>query len=90
MNFDQTYKIDKDKVSWRIIDGEAVILNLDNGLYYDLNKTGTAIWQAIAEKKSLEQILEVLKKEYSAGDKRLENDLKSIVADLEKEKLIKK
>ena len=34
MKLEQKYVIDKDKISWRILDGEAVILNVDNGFYY--------------------------------------------------------
>lgn len=90
MDLNQKYTIDTDKVSWRVIDGEVVILNLDNGNYYDLNAVGTQIWNAITQKKSLGQILETLKNEYPAEEKRLENDLKKILLDLEKEKLIKK
>lgn len=89
MNPEQRFAIEKDRVSWRVIDGEAVILNLDNGLYYDLNETGTVIWEAIAEGKTFRQVLEELQRKYQLDDKRLEGDLKKIVRDLKKEGLIK-
>lgn len=39
----EIYRIDKDNVTHRILDGEAVILNLDSGDYYSLNEVGTKI-----------------------------------------------
>jgi Coenzyme PQQ synthesis protein D (PqqD) len=37
-----------DKVAWRVVDGEAVIVHADSSAYYGLNSTGTFIWEAIA------------------------------------------
>ena len=90
MNPSRRYTIDKDKVTYRIIDGEAVILNLDNGYYYSLNEVGTRIWESIDKQKSLSEILSLLKEECQASEKQLKNDLMELVKDLEKEKLVEK
>ncbi|MDD5584678.1 MAG: PqqD family protein [Candidatus Omnitrophica bacterium] len=90
MDLSQKYTINTEKLSWRVIDDEVVILNLDSGNYYDLNAVGARIWNAITKKKSLGEIIEALKEEYQVDGKRLENDLKKILLDLEKEQLIKK
>jgi hypothetical protein len=34
-------------IAHEIIDGEAIIVNLENGNYYSLNKTGAEIWNFI-------------------------------------------
>lgn len=88
MELTQRYAIDKDKASYRIIDGEAVILNLDNGYYYSLNEAGTGIWESINSKKSLSEILNFLKKKYRLPEKQLKADLMELVKDLKKEELI--
>ena len=88
MDLTQKYTVDKDKVSYRIIEGEAVILNLDNGYYYSLNEVGTKIWQAIDKQKSLGEILNFLKEEYQLPERQLKNDLMELAKDLEKEELI--
>ncbi|MBL7196907.1 MAG: PqqD family protein [Candidatus Omnitrophica bacterium] len=90
MDLTQRYTIDKDKVTYRIIDNEAVILNLDNGYYYSLNEVGTRIWEAINKQKSLDQVLSLLKEEYQLPERQLRSDLMGLVKDLEKEELIKK
>lgn len=88
MDLTQRYTIDKEKLSYRIIDNEAVILDLDNGYYFSLNKVGTKIWEAINKGKSLKEILKLLKEEYQLPEKRLKDDLLTLVKDLKKEGLI--
>ena len=88
MDLSLKYAIDTEKVSWRVIGDELLVLNLDNGNYYDLNEVAGQVWNGIIEKKSLGEIFETLKKEYRVDEKRLESDLKKIVAELQKEKLI--
>lgn len=82
------YKINSEDAAYRIIDGEAVILNLNNGYYYSLNVVGTSIWEAIVKQKTLDEILSLLKEEYPVPELQLKNDLLELVKDLEKEKLI--
>ncbi len=36
------------EVQWTVLDGEAVLLNLENGVYYTLNGVGTKICQLSA------------------------------------------
>ncbi|MDP2939177.1 MAG: PqqD family protein [Candidatus Omnitrophota bacterium] len=90
MDLTAKYAIDKDKLTYRIIDAEAVILNLDNGYYYSLNETGTKIWQYINDGKNLSEILASLKAEYRIPENKLKNDLLGLVKDLERERLVKK
>ena len=83
------WKIDKDKITYRIIDGEAVILNLDNGYYYSLNSVGTDIWKMIDEGKEHEAILGRLGQDYYQVEKKdLKKDMIALLDDLKKEKLI--
>ena len=88
MDLTQTHRIDKDNVTHRIIDGEAVILNLDNGDYYSLNEVGTKIWEAINKQKILSEILNFLKEECQLPERQLKNDLMELLKNLEKEELI--
>jgi len=90
MDLTVNYTIDKNNITYRVIDGEAVILNLDKGYYYSLNEVGTRIWEAIDKKKSLNEVLNSLKEKYQLPEKQLEGDLLGLIKDLEKEKLIEK
>ena len=64
-----------DDVLFRELDGEAVVLNLESGVYFGLNPVATRMWQLIAEQHSLVTVLNTLATEYEADQTVLEADL---------------
>ena len=89
VNLTKKFLINKDKLTYKIIDGEATILNLDNGNYYSLDEVATKIWQAVDRGKSVGEIINLLNKEYQTPEKKLKNDLSGFIKDMSKEGLIK-
>jgi len=84
-----SYAVHKDKIAYRVIEEEAVLLNVDKGVYYCLNKTGTAVWECLAQSKGVAEILKLLSRRFpDVPLKRLEKDLHEVLRDLEKEQLI--
>jgi hypothetical protein len=69
-----------DDVVFRELDGEAVILNLESGIYFGLDKVGTRIWQLVEEHRDLRTVLGALEQEYDAPAERLEQDLIGLVS----------
>ncbi len=43
------YSIDQNNSAWRIVDGEAVLINAETTFYYGLNSTATRIWMLLLE-----------------------------------------
>ena len=84
------YSIDKDKVVHRLIGDEAVLLNLDNGSYYNINEVGTQIWEQMSEGKSICEIVHFIAEEYALSEERAEKDLLLFLKVLEKNALIKR
>lgn len=84
-----SYFVNIEKVVWRTIDGEAIILHLDSGHYYSLNKTGSLIWDLILQEKTEEEIARFLSKEYRVSEKTARKDVAEMVNHFEKELLIK-
>ena len=68
-----------DEVIFRELDGEAVVLNLDTGIYFGLDAVGTRIWRLLEERKSLRLVLDTLIDEYEAPADRLQRDLLAFV-----------
>lgn len=62
-------------VVFRVLDDEAVVLNLKSGVYFGLDPVGTRVWQLVAEHRSLERVLGVLVEEYDVDRATLERDL---------------
>jgi hypothetical protein len=69
-------------VVFRELDGEAVILNLESGIYFGLDHVGTRIWQLIREHGALQKVFETMCDEYDVGSDTLERDLLQLVDEL--------
>jgi len=84
------YRIDPDKVVWRTIDGEDVILSLDIGHCYGLNKTGSFAWNMFVEKRIPQEVSERFFEKFKISSKIAGDDIRSLVTRLEKEALLLK
>ena len=83
-------RIDPDKVIWRNIDGEIILLNLASGHYYTLNKTGSFIWNVFVENKTSQEAAEKLADQFNIPSKTAKEDVLYLIVMLEKEDLILK
>ncbi len=55
----------KDNLLFNYIDGEAVVLSLDNGEYYGFNKIGSRIWELLEFPMTLDNLTSKLMLEYN-------------------------
>ena len=69
-------------IVFRELDGEAVILNLESGIYFGLDQVGTRIWQLIQEHGSLQKVFETMCDEFDVGSDALEHDLLGLMDEL--------
>jgi len=81
-------KINDENVVSRELEGEAVILNLETGVYFGLNGVGTRIWALIQEYGSLRKVLEVMEQEYEVVPKTLEDDLIELIEQMQARGLV--
>jgi len=70
------------------LDGEAVVLNLDSGVYYGLNEVSARIWQLTREPISFEKIHTTLLEEYDVEGEACKQDLTQVLTDLKGANLI--
>lgn len=89
MKREQTRIVPGEKIAWRVVDGEAVILNRDTGWYYSLDKIGTEIWELFTKNKTLEEVMETIAKKYKISLERAKKDISDLLKNLKKENLIK-
>lgn len=54
--------------SWKKMDDLVIVVDLETGAYYSLNKTASAIWENIASGKTLEHIKECLLDKFDTQD----------------------
>ena len=78
----------RDNVVFQQLQEEAVLLNLDSGLYFGLDPVGTRIWNLLAEGQSLRQIVSTLIAEYEVDHEQCQSDLLKLLKDLEAQGLV--
>ncbi|MBI5630183.1 MAG: PqqD family protein [Elusimicrobia bacterium] len=75
-------------VAWRRVQGEAVILNLENSVYYSLNDPAASIWDLLVKGEPAENIVDKLFGEYEVARAELRRDVDELVEELSREGLI--
>ena len=61
-------KILQPKVSHQCIDGEVVIINLENGSYYSLLDLGARLWELIAAGRSRAELMALVGETYGSDE----------------------
>ena len=71
-----------DGLSWRELDGEIVALDGDKSIYVATNRTGTLVWQKLAEGATRDQLVESLVAAFGVSAETAAADVDRFVADL--------
>ena len=83
----QTYKQNND-IAFRIIDGEAVLLNPICNEVHLLNETGTFLWELLTEPHSHDTLVEAVCDEFEADQVQVIQDVKRFSKELTDKGLI--
>lgn len=75
-------------VSWRLVDDEAVLLNVDTSEYYSLDPVGAELWDRLGKGEALEQAAAAVAREFGEPAARVEKDARALVRDLLAERLL--
>jgi hypothetical protein len=75
-------------VSWRLVDDEAVLLNVDTSEYYSLDPVGALLWERLGKGEALEAAARAVAAEYGVPAARVQADARELIADLVAEGLL--
>ena len=87
ISLDQHVRISDDAV-FRELDGEAVILQLEAGVYFGLDPVGTRLWQLIDTHGALRSVVDAAAEEFDVARDVLERDLLQLVSELAEKQLV--
>jgi len=68
------YKLNE-KLSWRILEGEAVALDVDTGQYFTMNPTATVIWEQLSKSAPVEAIAAAITERFDVDEKTARADV---------------
>jgi len=77
-----TVLVRSDRLSWRVLDGEALILHPSAGTLHRLNETGTRLWELLDGERSIEGIAVALTDEYEIDVEDAVAQLLDVAGDL--------
>lgn len=82
------YPVIHPELTWRLLDGEAVIVSPTTGEIRVLNQAGAAIWQKLVTGSQVEDIEKVLAQQYDLSPQQAEADVSAFLDDLTNRGLI--
>lgn len=78
----------EEEVAAKVIDGEAILINLGNGIYYSMDKVGGLIWEMVEGRHTLSEIVEAVVRRYEVAREQAETDVRTLSQQLLEENLI--
>ena len=86
--YPERFRINSPKVIHEIFDDEAIVINLDTGDYYSLNRLGAEIWTEVIESATVRDIIKKISSRYSGNEEDIEGSAIRFLTELEEEHLI--
>ncbi|HEY9519110.1 MAG TPA: PqqD family protein [Gemmatimonadales bacterium] len=77
-----------EEIAYKTLDGETIIINLVNGVYYSLPGVGSEAWELIASGRSLAEIAAALGTRYGISPQVVSADLVRLAEQLVAENLL--
>ena len=71
------------------VEGEAVILHLQEGVYYGLNTVGTRVWELVQTPRRFSEIVAFVVGEFDVPQEQCESDLAELLTDLQARGLVR-
>lgn len=85
---DSHVRPNEEEVASKVVDGEAILINLTNGLYYSMDGVSGYVWSLIMEGSSVDRMADVLAERYPVAADEARDDVRRIVHELLGEGLI--
>ncbi len=89
LSFQARLFANKEGITSKLFEGEAIIVNLSTGVYYSMEKVGAMIWQMIEEGCSLQEITAAITARYDVSSEQTQADAERLIRELLQENLVK-
>ncbi len=68
--------------------GEAVMLNLDSGIYFGLDPVGARVWELIQQPRAVGEVCDTIMDEYEVDRARCEKDVVNLLSEMAEHGLV--
>ncbi len=88
LSHDDVLFANEQQVAAKVMDGEAILINLATGAYYSIGSTGGFIWSLIERRLSVEEIVRAVTEQYEVDRSRALSDVLRLGNELRAEGLV--
>jgi hypothetical protein len=88
VNANQRYRINHPAVIAEVLDGEAIIVNLDSGAYYSLRDSGCAIWTLLTQQCTPVETVATIQTHYVGDADDIQSGVDALLVELLAESLL--
>lgn len=78
-----------DEVVAKVLDGEAIMVNVASGMYYNMANVGADVWELIAAGHTLAEVVTALTQRFEVTSEQAESDVLALASTLLEEKLVR-
>ena len=82
LDLDTRIRPNKEDVAAKVLDGEAIMINLANGTYYSLDGVGGLVWELIEREHTLGHIVDVITQQFQISPETAGADVQRLVEEL--------
>src|SRR5215813_8565620 len=88
LNLHRCFRPREEEVASKVIDGEAIIINLANGVYYSMDKVGALVWERLQAGYTLDDVIRAVTGTYDVSLEQAESNVVELVQELLQENLL--
>ena len=77
-----------DEILINEVDGETVMMSIENGTYYGMNPTGNFVWNILNQERSIEEIVNKIIETFSLTEDQCNSDVLPFIQSMIDEKII--
>jgi len=88
LNLHHCFRPREEEVASKVIDGEAIIINLANGVYYSMDKVGALVWDRLQLGHTLDNAITAVTGAYDVPRDQAESNVRELVEELVQENLV--
>jgi hypothetical protein len=88
-SLEERYLPDDREVTGKVIDGEAIVINLLTGVYYSMEGSGARIWEGVERGLSVGDIARAVAEDYGIALERAQDDVSGLLQQLIDERMVR-
>lgn len=81
-------RLREEAITWRQVDDEVVVLDLDNSVYLSINASGRLLWERLVQGAGRGELVDLLAEEYSLDRSSATADVDEFLAELRRNRLL--